>query len=151
MMNVDKIETTLTNEINFIRNFLSLEQLRLNHLFDFKINLDEKIDPSIMIPRMLLFTFCENAVKHGLKPKGEGGSLIISGILTDQKNLVFTIEDNGIGRKNAAKQKTQGTGMGLKTLNKIISYYNESHNKKITYTLFDRKDGGTIVSIMIKN
>jgi sensor histidine kinase YesM len=49
---------------------------------------------------MLIFTFCENAVKHGLRHKENKGSLIISAIKENEKTVVFTIEDNGIGRKN---------------------------------------------------
>jgi hypothetical protein len=150
MMNVDKITTTLENELNFTKNYLSLEQLRMNHQFDFIIDIDERLDLSMQIPRMLIFTFCENAVKHGLRHKENRGSLNISAIKENEKTVVFTIEDNGIGRKKSAQLKTHGTGMGLKTLRKIINYHNETHNGSISYFIADKYEGGTKVTIKIK-
>ena len=60
------------------------------------------------------------------------------------------IDDNGIGRSQSKELKTHGTGMGLKTLNKILSYYNENHKLSMSYTILDKPDdGGTTVNITI--
>jgi sensor histidine kinase YesM len=150
MMNVDKITTTLENELEFTRNYLTLEQLRLDFKFDFDIKISDEVDMSIQIPRMLVFTFCENAVKHGLFHKKEKGNLRVE-LTGEGKNMEIKIEDNGIGRRKAGEQKTRGTGMGLKTLNKIVNHYNKMGNYKISFVINDLTDNsGTAVIIKIR-
>jgi hypothetical protein len=149
MMNVDKITTTLENELEFTRNYLTLEQLRLDFKFDFDIKISDEVDMSIQIPRMLVFTFCENAVKHGLFHKKEKGNLRVE-LTGEGKNMEIKIEDNGIGRNKAKTLNTRGTGMGLKTLNKIVNHYNKMGNYKISFLINDLPDdSGTKVIISI--
>jgi len=150
MMNVDKITTTLENELEFTRNYLTLEQLRLDFKFDFDIMISDEVDMSIQIPRMLVFTFCENAVKHGLFHKKEKGNLRVE-LTGEGKNMEIKIEDNGIGRRKAGEQKTRGTGMGLKTLSKIVNHYNDMGNYKISFVINDLTvNSGTAVIIKIR-
>jgi len=150
MMNVDKIATTLENELNFTKTFLFLEQLRLDHKFEFQLTIDETVDLSFKIPRMLIFTFCENAVKHGLYPKKDKGLIKITIKKIEENRLEIVIDDNGIGRVEANNLNTRGTGMGLKTLDKILNYFNENKILSINYTLTDKPDSqGTVVVIRI--
>jgi hypothetical protein len=151
MMNVDKINTSLSNEISFTTNYLSLEQLRLEYKFDFEVHIDEQVDKHLIIPRMLIFTFCENAVKHGLFHKESKGSLTVDIKKLDGSIVLIQIEDNGIGRNKAKSLNTGGTGMGLKTLNKIIKFYNSVNKSIINYQIEDITDKeGTRVTVTIK-
>jgi len=100
---------------------------------------------------MLIFTFCENAVKHGLYPKKGEGFLHVSCIQQKSTVILITIKDNGIGRKMSNKAGTKGTGMGLPTLKKIIKYYNGYNINTIGYNIADKADdGGTIVIVKIR-
>jgi hypothetical protein len=148
MMNVDKIETTLDNEINFTKNFLILEQLRLDNKFDYTIEIDKDIDKNILIPRMSIFTFCENAVKHGLFHLDKQGLLEIKMKKLLDNKILITVEDNGIGRNKSNKLSTHGTGMGLKTLNEIFVYFEKYKGVKLEFELID-KSQGTLVRIII--
>ena len=66
---------------------------------------------------MVLQTFAENSIKHGILPRYSGGKLLIR---AEKENdfLKLTIEDNGVGRAKAAGQSTS-TGKGLKITNEF--------------------------------
>jgi len=94
----------LAEELESIRLYLDLEKLRLNDRFDYRINIAHGIDPSkVKVASMLLQPFAENAVIHGLAYKAEGGILKIDVKLLNQNEILFVIEDNGIGRVRAAQ------------------------------------------------
>lgn len=83
-------------EIEGLQNYLELEQLRFNRMFEFTITKDPLIEDDMAIPPLLLQPFVENAILHGLVPKGEKGSINVSFVLENEK-LVCTITDDGIG------------------------------------------------------
>jgi tetratricopeptide (TPR) repeat protein len=87
----------LSEEIETLRNYIILEQMRFKGAFKFEIAYDEEVlEPEfILFPPMMLQPFVENAIIHGLKNK-EDGHLKIEFECTHQI-LKITIEDNGCG------------------------------------------------------
>ena len=99
---VDKID--LQAEINYLEDYLSIEQMTRSNSFDYKIIVgDLLIEDDIKIPPMLLQPFIENAIIHGVSSIKEG--LIIINIKDKETYLLCTISDNGIGREAASKKK----------------------------------------------
>lgn len=97
--------TTLEEELNLLRLYIELEQFRFSNCFQYKIEIEELIDPSfIKIPSMVVQPYIENAIIHGMAPKREGGKLLLF-ISRVNDQLKFVIEDNGIGRKQAIANK----------------------------------------------
>ncbi|WP_417350542.1 tetratricopeptide repeat protein [Flavobacterium alkalisoli] len=86
----------IDKEIEGLQNYLELEQLRFNKLFDFSIVKDSHIEDDMAIPPLLLQPFIENAIIHGLVPKKEKGIIHVDFALNGDK-LVCTVTDNGIG------------------------------------------------------
>lgn len=108
---------TLDKEIEILRLYLELEQLRLTQEFHFDILLDPEIEPEeIHLPPMILQPFAENAIWHGLIPKQGDKELRIEFRLDGDDVLRCIVEDNGIGRKAAQKMKAEK--QGDKTVNK---------------------------------
>src|SRR6218665_221415 len=64
---------TIDKEIEALKNYLELEQLRFNHKFDFKISKDPKIEDDASTPSLLLQPYVENAIIHGVVPKDGKG------------------------------------------------------------------------------
>ena len=61
----------MAHELELIETYLQLEQLRVD--FKYKISVAENIDPEVEeLPGMLIQPFIENAVIHGITPKGKG-------------------------------------------------------------------------------
>ncbi|MFC0779680.1 sensor histidine kinase [Flavobacterium sp. HJSW_4] len=109
---------SLREEIDTLKNYIELQQLRLNDSFEYAIVCDESVEDDILIPPLLIQPFIENAVEHGLKPKPkeEKGSLQINfSQQTDQRNLICTIKDNGIGLTASRKLKTNENHKSLST------------------------------------
>ena len=96
---------SVEEELNFLQSYLSLEQLRLPHKFDFFIEIDDTIDiEMIEIPPMLLQPYMENALLHGILPKKGKGRIHIQ-LTKSLTHLIFVITDNGIGRAAAQVRK----------------------------------------------
>lgn len=88
---------TLENEIEFLNNYLVLQQLRFSHSFNYDILVDDNIDAgSIEIPPMIAQPFIENAIEHGLRGLSVEGKLKIEFSQKDKK-LILKVTDNGKG------------------------------------------------------
>jgi tetratricopeptide (TPR) repeat protein len=91
----------LQKEIETIRHYLDLQQVRFAGQFTYHLEVDEKIDEeSIMIPPMLAQPFIENAIEHGIRHKDTAGHIEIR-FLLENKLIRFEVEDDGIGRDKA--------------------------------------------------
>ena len=98
---------TLKDELNLLRNYLTLEQLRFNNNFSFQINIDPAIEQEwVQVPPMLIQPFAENAVLHGMEQKNGDGEIIIAYTLAG-KNLRVSIEDNGPGISATKAEKAK--------------------------------------------
>lgn len=153
LISSDKLTRTIQEEIDFVRNYLELEKSRFGERLEFAIQVAEDVSPDAIIPKMIIQIHVENALKHGLLPKEQGGSLDIS-VTKDQEDIRITITDNGIGRQQAAVNVSQSTGRGMRILAQLFETYNK-HNKlplrQEIVDLFDR-DGnscGTQVKIWV--
>jgi len=89
--NSEKSHITLNEELDAMRLYIELEQMRFQNQFEFKINVSEEIDPDYeQIPTMLIQPYVENAILHGLNPKKEAGLLQIEIRLTSNV-MIFSI------------------------------------------------------------
>lgn len=139
LLAADKISVPLGEEIEFIRNYLDLEKFRYAARFDYTIVYGDDIILKVMVPRMLIHIFVENAVKHGLRPLKEGGLLEIV-VRGTPENVLVHISDNGIGREKALDPTAHSTGMGLHIAAQIISIYNQLKTARVSFSILDLKD-----------
>lgn len=94
----------LAREIELLRYYTELEQLRFNHRFAFDFIIDENLNAeSVSIPGMLIQPHIENAIWHGLMHKTDTGHLWVRFRKLDEKTLLCEIEDDGVGRMRAAE------------------------------------------------
>jgi len=145
ILSSDNILTTLSNELEYVENYLELEKFRLNYKFDYKIQVDETVDCNIKIPKMLLHTFVENSVKHGVRHLEKNGKISLK-IEKNKSDYKICINDNGIGRDKAKELSNHSTHKGLTILNQILDLYYSLMNIKITYTIDDLFDNEGIPS-----
>ena len=88
-------------ELKSITHYLDLEKLRFENKFDYKINVDTKIDEDFVeIPPMIVQPYIENAIIHGLLHKPTKGKIEIEFKL-DGRSVICTVYDNGVGRKKS--------------------------------------------------
>lgn len=152
----DKTVIPLSEEINYISHYLEIEQYRYNNKFDYSIEVNNDIDTNISVPKSLLHTFVENAVKHGVRHIIDKKGMIEIVVYKEENIIQIEIKDNGIGMQKAAQISTGSTKSGLKSIDKIIRFHNQYIKKqKITYKIQNLSDEpteypGTHVIIKIK-
>jgi two-component system sensor histidine kinase YesM len=83
-------------EIDNTQNYLNILELRYGDVFKVVWEIDERIKEYSII-KICLQPIIENAVYHGLKPKGREGLLIIRGEICDNETILFHVRDNGVG------------------------------------------------------
>lgn len=137
---VSKAARPLSEELAYVKMYLDLEKIRFLDKFDFQIHVEEGVDRSVELPNMILHTYCENAVKHGLMPLKSGGLLTIQVSQCDSVVCV-SVEDNGVGRTSAAQSpQMHSTKQGLLILNRQIEIYNHFNSEPIHQQIDDLVD-----------
>ncbi len=100
--------STLGREVEVVRAYLDLLKIRMGDRLNYTISIPAELN-SISFPPTMIATLVENAIKHGLEPKREGGTVAIQVRLVNEQVEVL-IADNGLGLGGA---QTQGSGIGL--------------------------------------
>ena len=92
---------------------------------------------------MLLHTYCQNAVKHGIQNKPGGGTVRIS-IRNQQKGttpyVIVAVEDDGVGREKAKEYAGNSSKLGLNILMQQIDLFNQHNMHNISQTVTDLYD-----------
>jgi sensor histidine kinase YesM len=99
---------TLSEEIERIELYLSLERMRFSNKFDFSVNVASDLDTEdVEIPSMILQPFVENSIIHGVLPLNESrkGQVDVK-IYREFGELVFEVTDNGTGIDNSLRGKS---------------------------------------------
>jgi hypothetical protein len=139
IVNSDKISLSLNDELEFVKNYLKIEKVRFKERVNYEIIIDPEVDMQSMVPRMVIQTYAENAIKHGIMHVSHPGLLQIKVEMRKQK-LIINIEDNGIGRVLAKKKASSHTGKGLKIMETIYGLYNKLNGRKIYHRIEDLYD-----------
>ena len=169
LQNSEKEEVSLAEELEMTEQYLNLEKLRFD--FDFSIGVEQGIDiHNTPVPSMLLQPFAENAVIHGLQNKPENRKLKIEVVKRgggegrgkdegggrgkgrgEDKGIVISIEDNGIGREAAATISKVKNGKGSKLIQERLEILQEKQGEKYRLEITDLtgNETGTRVEIFI--
>jgi two-component sensor histidine kinase len=135
LKDTELIYRSVGEEVEFVTTYLELEKLRFGDKFNFEIEIGEGVSQKEQIPKLVLHTFAENAMKHGIIPSASRGLLKIS-IDRENDNLKLTIEDNGIGRE-AASGHSDSMGKGLKITGEFFDILNHINKKPIKHLITD--------------
>ncbi|HKB64126.1 MAG TPA: histidine kinase [Burkholderiales bacterium] len=103
--------TNLGRELEVVRPYLEILKVRMEERLQPQVDVSEGLY-SAEFPPMMLQSLVENAIKHGLEPKADGGSLTVSAEVAHGK-LHVSVADTGVGFARAA---TAGTGTGLSNI-----------------------------------
>jgi len=105
--------TTLAREFKLMADFLDILKIRMGERLKVEINLPDDL-AGMAVPPMLIQPLVENAIKHGLEPKVEGGVLTLSAA-KDAANIRLVIADTGLGFSGATSN-----GVGLRNVRERI-------------------------------
>lgn len=135
----EKISRSIKEEMEFVENYLAIQKTRFKDRFEYALFIDPTVNQETEIPKMIIQTHVENAIKHGLMNKESKGRLQIT-VDQDHEKLRMTISDDGIGREEAARLKTPGSKKGISITEKILSLYKKIFDYAITQEIIDLKD-----------
>ena len=141
---------SLEEELEFIKLYLDLEQLRFGNKVEIELKVDDDLDAikdTIRIPPLLIQPIVENSFKHGLFHKKGQGILKIEFLLKEE-SIFIVVEDNGIGREAAqkigSKNKEKRVSSGISTTKERIDLLNfglKEKANKISIVDLEDKDG----------
>lgn len=121
---------SISDEVEHVRNYLIIQQMRFKNKFDFQFDVDEAVLDFISL-KLILQPLVENALEHGIEPSVDKGLIEII-VKQEQNNLIkIIIRDNGLGMsEEQVKKINQGkntskkdSGVGLKNVNERIKLY----------------------------
>jgi len=98
--------SALGEEFELVRAYLAVLQHRMGERLRFRIELSDQLAEA-RIPPLILPTLVENAIRHGLAPLPEGGTITVSAA-RDGDQVVVRVADDGAGFQAAS-----GSGVGL--------------------------------------
>ncbi|KFI08660.1 sensor histidine kinase [Massilia sp. BSC265] len=110
-MRDNAVVTGLGREVDMVTAYLALLKMRMEERLTVVMQVPDGLR-SAAFPPMMLQSMVENAIKHGLECKPEGGTLKIQAEVVDSKLLV-TVTDDGVG---FGVVPSDGTGLGLQTI-----------------------------------
>jgi ligand-binding sensor domain-containing protein len=157
--NSERPTVTVIDDLEALRLYLELEQMRFEEKFEYEIIVDESVDSDYdIMPPLLMQPYVENAILHGLNPAPTKGKLTIR--LSSENNfLICTIVDNGIGREKASEIRRMMPvknyrPLGMKITEDRLRILNEINNSKLSVTITDLKDSnnqplGTKVELFV--
>jgi Histidine kinase/Histidine kinase-, DNA gyrase B-, and HSP90-like ATPase len=138
--------STLGREVKLIRAYLELLKLRIEDRLEFDIKIPQNLE-SAVFPPMVLQTVVENAIKHGIEPKSEGGKVTVLAEVVDGQ-LRVDVVDTGVGlpEGDIFGNTADGNGLGLDNIrNRLSMLYPGASRMELS----SGYDGGTLVRLTI--
>lgn len=112
---------TIKNELGLVKDYIELEKVRFEERLNMSIIMDDALE-GYMIPPLSIQLLVENAIKHGIDKRKNGGTIILSIIEKDQQ-IKIVVQNPGNLADNGSE-----TGIGIKNLSKrlLLQYDNEA-------------------------
>ncbi len=147
----------LEDEIDRLRNYFELEKKRLDYKFDYKIEINNKLEEDgIFIPSMIIQPIVENSIWHGIATLEQRGTIKISFSTYTSKSLKIVIEDNGIGMKKSMEysdKTSQRQHLGMQIIKKRLELLSKKYKTEtgIIYSecFPDHSNTGTKVELIM--
>jgi two-component system sensor histidine kinase AlgZ len=123
-------EVTLSQEMAFTERYLAIEQTRLGERLQVALAIPpETLDAQV--PSMLLQPLVENAVRHGISPLIEGGTVAIESELCAGRLRIVICNS---GRRGAKRQNENGNGIGLSNAaERLKTLYGDDHHLSVEW------------------
>ncbi len=138
-------EIPLAEELETVELYMTIENIRFSNEIQFKIVIEEGIDPHIVkIPSLILQPFLENALWHGLSSKDGDKSILLH--ISRRKNgyIDISITDNGVGREVAEKLKENKVlkrkSVGIKITKERLANFSKDYQNKFEIEIVDLYD-----------
>ena len=145
---------TVRDELEHVRNYLTIQQTRFKNKFTYRIEADESVMELVSL-KLMLQPLVENAIYHGMEFMDGDGEICVK-VYREAEDLRFQISYNGLGMTagQAASlldekdhvSSRRGSGIGVKNVNERIRlYFGEDYG----LTIWSEPDEGTVITIRL--
>ena len=137
-------EVPLRQEMDFLKRYLEIQQIRFQDQLRVGLDVpDELLDACI--PSLILQPLVENAIKHGVTARAEGGTVTLA-VAREHDTLRVTIRDDGPGLSAGGARTASGSGVGLaNTRARLEQLYGDRHR----FSVANHPDGGVLAELSI--
>lgn len=123
-------------DLETLKLYLELEGLRWDKKISYMLNISPDIlQGDYRVPPMIIQPYVENAIHHGLLNKEKGTGHLIINVKAEKNYIIYTIEDDGIGRKKAIEYKLLNKpthqSMGLDITKERVNLFNHDNNGSV--------------------
>jgi two-component system LytT family sensor kinase len=126
----DAQEVPLREELEFLRSYLEIEQMRFPDRLTVTFDVEPKTQ-DMLVPHLILQPLVENALRHGILPREEAGRVEISAHLVNGEQLELKVRDNGNGFR-AASDSPGREGIGLQNVrSRLVQLYGDTQQFEI--------------------
>ncbi|MRR56684.1 MAG: sensor histidine kinase [Deltaproteobacteria bacterium] len=133
---------TLAEELDLLRAYLGIMAIRMGPRLEWNVEADAGVLDA-QLPPLLVQPLVENAIRHGLEPKPEGGHLRIH-CRREGEMVDILVEDDGLGLD--ASQASLGHGLGLSNIHQRLT---ATHGTHASLELASRPGGGVCAHLKL--
>jgi LytS/YehU family sensor histidine kinase len=140
LQNVRDAEVTLREEVETVKLYLKIHQIRYGDRLRTEYDIDaDALDARV--PHLIFQPIAENAIKHGIAGRARGGRILLTARAAG-KQLRLTVEDDGLGMRDT--QPSAGLGL-MNTRERLTFLYGDDHE----FTIREAPGGGVRVEVSI--
>ncbi len=135
----------LKQEIEFIDDYLDIEVVRFGRD---KLQIRKEIDPEtleVLVPSMILQPLVENAIRHGIGPKIEGGTITLRAWRHNGRLSVEVIDD-GVGIPDEKRHEVYDSGIGISNVHERLKVL---YGQEFTFEINSKPGKGTVIRFEI--
>lgn len=161
LSNTRKNVVPFSEDMKTIGLYVDLELLRFNHCFQYVTEIDPQLqDADYLVPPLLIQPFVENAIIHGFAYSEKKNLQLKVTVRLQDDYVIYTIEDNGVGRKESAAynalNKPGHKSVGMQITRERIYIFNQQRKAEGSVNIEDLYDesgkgSGTRVTVKIKS
>ncbi len=144
---------TLSKDIDTLKLYVELEQLRHENKFTAEIYTDDfLIQDDFKVPPLIIQPFVENAILHGIRYRTDNNGKLKVSVSKKNNYLQYVIEDNGVGISFHQNKKNEKTSYGIEmTIDRVKLFNNEEKASiEIIDLIAQHKPIGTRVTVLLK-
>jgi LytS/YehU family sensor histidine kinase len=134
-----KSDSSLEDEAELIESYLHIQQVRMGARLSYDVRIPETLK-GFTVPSVMLLTLVENAIKHGIGPAPDGGSVGVSA-RREAAALILSVIDSGVGMRVA-----EGSGSGLANIRARLALQYRQH---ASFSLEAASPHGVVATIKI--
>lgn len=144
----------LDQEIETLKYYLNLQQLRYENKFKYSIKINEDVNTDlIIIPPMIIQPFVENCIKHAFVEINYLGMIDIN-IIRENKSLKILIIDNGIGRLESERirleKEPNHKSLATEITKERLNHIKKRNRNKISLLIKDSISNGLIKGTIVE-